>query len=213
MTPKESSLALQAEHVIKEMKKRNFEAFYCATRKEALDKALSLIEKGSVVGSGGSTTVKEIGLLPYIQSHPDDYTYVDRSLAKNEQEAREYHAKNILSDYYLMSTNAFTADGQLVNIDGNGNRVSCLCFGPKHVIIVASMNKMVPTVEDAYKRIRQDACPPNASRLNLDTPCAKTGFCAECTSTSSICASFVTTRISRYPDRIKVILVGEPLGF
>lgn len=213
MTPKESSLALQAEHVIKEMKKRNFEAFYCATREEALDKALSLIEKGSVVGSGGSTTVKEIGLLPYIQSHPDDYTYVDRSLAKNEQEAREYHAKNILSDYYLMSTNAFTADGQLVNIDGNGNRVSCLCFGPKHVIIVASMNKMVPTVEDAYKRIRQDACPPNASRLNLDTPCAKTGFCAECTSTSSICASFVTTRISRYPDRIKVILVGEPLGF
>lgn len=213
MTPKESSLALQAEHVIKEMKKRNFEAFYCATREEALDKALSLIEKGSVVGSGGSTTVKEIGLLPYIQSHPDDYTYVDRSLAKNEQETREYHAKNILSDYYLMSTNAFTADGQLVNIDGNGNRVSCLCFGPKHVIIVASMNKMVPTVEDAYKRIRQDACPPNASRLNLDTPCAKTGFCAECTSTSSICASFVTTRISRYPDRIKVILVGEPLGF
>ena len=213
MTPKESSLALQAEHVIKEMKKRNFEAFYCATREEALDKALSLIEKGSVIGSGGSTTVKEIGLLPYIQSHPDDYTYVDRSLAKNEQEAREYHAKNILSDYYLMSTNAFTADGQLVNIDGNGNRVSCLCFGPKHVIIVASMNKMVPTVEDAYKRIRQDACPPNASRLNLDTPCAKTGFCAECTSTSSICASFVTTRISRYPDRIKVILVGEPLGF
>ncbi len=213
MTPKESSLALQAEHVIKEMKKRNFEAFYCATREEALDKALSLIEKGSVIGSGGSTTVKEIGLLPYIQSHPDDYTYVDRSLAKNEQEAREYHAKNILSDYYLMSTNAFTADGQLVNIDGNGNRVSCLCFGPKHVIIVASMNKMVPTVEDAYKRIRQDACPPNASRLHLDTPCAKTGFCAECTSASSICASFVTTRISRYPDRIKVILVGEPLGF
>lgn len=213
MTPKESTYQLQAEKVIQAMKKRNFEAFYCPTKEEALNKAISLIEKGSVVGSGGSSTIKEIGLLNYIMSHKEDYTYVDRSLAKNEQEAREYHAKNILSDYYLMSSNAFTADGQLINIDGNGNRVSNLCYGPKHVIIVMSMNKMCDTVEDAYKRVRQDACPPNAFRLNLDTPCAKTGFCAECTSTSSICASFVTTRMSRYPDRIKVILVGEPLGF
>ena len=120
-----------------------------------------------------------------------------------------------LDDYFktIDETSPRTADGQLVNIDGNGNRVSNLCFGPAHVIVVVSMNKMVPTVEDAYARIRQDACPPNAVRLNLDTPCAKTGFCAECTSTSSICASFVTTRMSRYPDRIKVILVGEPLGF
>ena len=213
MTPKETTYQVQAEKVIQAMKKRNFEAFYCPTKEDALNKAISLIEKGSVVGSGGSATIKEIGLLSYIMSHSDDYTYVDRSQAKNEQEAREYHAKNVLSDYYLMSSNAFTADGQLVNIDGNGNRVSCLCFGPKHVIIVMSMNKMCATVEDAYRRVRQDACPPNAVRLNLDTPCATTGFCAECTSNSSICASFVTTRMSRYPDRIKVILVGEPLGF
>ncbi len=213
MTPKETTYQVQAEKVIQAMKKRNFEAFYCPTKEDALNKAISLIEKGSVVGSGGSATIKEIGLLSYIMSHSDDYTYVDRSQAKNEQEAREYHAKNVLSDYYLMSSNAFTADGQLVNIDGNGNRVSCLCFGPKHVIIVVSMNKMCATVEDAYRRVRQDACPPNAIRLNLDTPCATTGFCAECVSTSSLCASLVTTRISRYPDRIKVILVGEPLGF
>lgn len=213
MTPKESAYAIQAERVIGEMKRRNFEAFYCPTKEEALAKAISLMEKGSVAGSGGSATIKEIGLLDYVMSHPEDYTYVDRSLAKNEQEAREYHAKNILSDYYLMSSNAFTADGQLVNIDGNGNRVSCLCFGPKHVIIVMSMNKMCSTLEEAYARVRLQACPPNAVRLNLDTPCAKTGYCAECTSTSSICASFVTTRMSRYPDRIKVILVGEELGF
>lgn len=213
MTPKESAYAMQAERVIGEMKRRNFEAFYCPTKEEALEKAISLIEKGSVIGSGGSATIKEIGLLDYIQEHTEDYTFIDRSLAKNPQEAREFHARIAMSDYYLMSSNAFTADGQLVNIDGNGNRVSNLCFGPAHVIVVVSMNKMVPTVEDAYARICQDACPPNAVRLNLDTPCAKTGFCAECTSTSSICASFVTTRMSRYPDRIKVILVGEPLGF
>ena len=117
------------------------------------------------------------------------------------------------ADVFVSSTNAITMEGQLVNIDGNGNRVSCLCFGPKHVIIVMSMNKMCSILEEAYARVRLQACPPNAVRLNLDTPCAKTGYCAECTSTSSICASFVTTRMSRYPDRIKVILVGEELGF
>ncbi|MCD8019418.1 MAG: lactate utilization protein [Clostridiales bacterium] len=213
MTPKETACKLQAEHVIQNMKKRNFDAFYCPTKEEALEKTLSIIEKGSVVGSGGSTTINEIGLLDYLNSHPEDYTYVDRSLAKNPEEARQYHAKNILSDYFLMSSNAFTQDGQLVNIDGNGNRVSCLCFGPKYVIVVVSMNKMAPTVEDAYKRIRQEACPPNCIRLNLNTPCAKTGICTECSAATSICDYFVTTRMSRYPGRIKVILVGEPLGF
>lgn len=213
MTPKESTYQIQAQHVIQEMKKRNFEAFYCPTKEEALEKALSIIEKGSVVSNGGSATIKEIGLLNYIMTHEKDYTYIDRSKAKTPEEARECHAKTVLSDYYLMSSNAFTSDGQLINIDGNGNRVSNLCFGPKHVLIVMSMNKMVPNVEEGYKRIRQDACPPNCIRLNLNTPCAKTGFCMECMSDSTICASFVTTRMSKYPDRIKVILVGEPLGF
>lgn len=213
MTPKEKACQIQANHVIEEMKKRNFEAFYCETREEALEKALSLIEKGSVIAHGGSLTIEEIGLLSYIKVHPEEFNFIDRSLAKTDEEKRQYHAKSVLADYYLMSANAFTEDGQLVNIDGNGNRVSCLCFGPKHVIVVVSMNKMVPTVEDAYKRIRECACAPNCLRLGLNTPCALTGFCKECISDSSICADFVTTRMSRYPDRIKVILVGEPLGF
>ena len=119
----------------------------------------------------------------------------------------------ILSDYYLMSTNAFTIDGQLVNIDGNGNRVSALCYGPKHVVIITGMNKLVPSVDAAYKRIRQDACPPNCVRLGLTNPCSKTGICGECMSASSICDLFVTTRMSRYPDRIHVIMVGEELGY
>ncbi|MDO5146093.1 MAG: lactate utilization protein [Eubacteriales bacterium] len=213
MTPLQTSRRLQAEHVIKEMKKRNFEASYCETGKEALEKALSLMEKGTVVASGGSTSIGEIGLLDYVKTHPEEYTYLDRSTAKSPEAARELHAKSVLADYYLMSTNAFTTDGQLVNIDGNGNRVSCLCFGPKQVIIVAGMNKMAPSVEAAYERVRQQACPPNCIRLNLDTPCSKTGFCKECLSDSSICSSFVTTRMSKHPGRIHVILVGEPLGF
>ncbi|MDD7208892.1 MAG: lactate utilization protein [Lachnospiraceae bacterium] len=213
MTPKQNAWRLQADSVIRQMERRHFHACYCSTKEEAFKKALSIIEKGSVVASGGSETLKEIGLLDYIKSHPEDYTYLDRSKAGSEEEKRKIHAKTILSDYFLMSTNAFTADGQLVNIDGNGNRVGALCFGPKHVIIITGMNKLVPTVEDAYKRIRQGACPPNCLRLNLETPCAKTGFCGECLSGSSICASFVTTRMSRNPDRIHVILVGETLGY
>ena len=131
----------------------------------------------------------------------------------DEEEKRQIHAKAILSDYYLMSTNAFTMDGQLVNIDGNGNRVSALCYGPKHVVIITGMNKLTPSVEDAYKRIRQDACPPNCVRLGLSTPCSKTGVCGDCMSASSICDLFVTTRMSRYPDRIHIIMVGEELGY
>lgn len=213
MTPIENAYELQAQQVIKQMKKRHFEAFYCPTKEEALTKALSLMEKGSSVANGGSVSISEIGLLEYVKDHPEEYQFIDRKAAKTPQESREMHAKIMLSDYYLMSANAITQDGKLVNIDGNGNRVSCLCYGPAHVIMIVGMNKLVPTEEDAYARIRQNACPPNCIRLGLNTPCAKTGFCGECIGTESICASFVTTRMSRDPDRIKVILVGEPLGF
>ncbi len=213
MTPIEETYQIQAKHVIKNMEKRHFEAFYCATKEEALKKALSLMEKGTVVGAGGSMSVEEIGLLDYVKSHPEEYTYLDRKQAKNLEETRQIHAKIALSDYYLMSSNAFTADGQLVNIDGNGNRVGNLCYGPAHVIVIVSMNKMADTVEDAYERIRREACPPNCIRLNVPSPCAETGFCSECFSVESICSSFVTTRLSRFPGRIKVILVGEPLGY
>ena len=110
-----------------------------------------------------------------------------------------------------MSTNAFTIDGQLVNIDGNGNRVSALCYGPKHVVIITGMNKLVPSVDAAYKRIRQDACPPNCVRLGLTNPCSKTGICGECMSASSICDLFVTTRMSCYHGRRRIrILIFYP---
>ena len=118
MTPKQKAWAIQAEHVIKQMERRHFNAYYCSTKEEALSKALSIIEKGSVIASGGSATIEEVGLLNYIKTHSEEYTFIDRSIAKNEEEKRQIHAKAILSDYYLMSTNAFTMDGQLVNIDG-----------------------------------------------------------------------------------------------
>ena len=112
MTPKQKAWAIQAEHVIKQMERRHFNAYYCSTKEEALSKALSIIEKGAVIASGGSATIEEVGLLNYIKTHSEEYTFIDRSIAKNEEEKRQIHAKAILSDYYLMSTNAFTMKRQ-----------------------------------------------------------------------------------------------------
>lgn len=213
MSAVEKAYALQAEKVIKAMKQRGFDACYVQSGQEAFAKVLSLIEKGSSIAFGGSETVRELGLLDYFRAHGDEYEFHDRSLAKTSLEKREYHAKAALSDYFLMSTNAFTADGQLVNIDGSGNRVANLTFGPEHVILIASMNKMAADVEDAFKRIKLYACPPNCVRLEKKSPCALTGFCSECGPATTICSSFSVTRANTTPGRIIVILVGEKLGY
>ena len=117
------------------------------------------------------------------------------------------------ADYYLLSTNAFTADGELVNIDGSSNRMAMLLHGPRNVIVVAGMNKLAMTREDALRRVRNMAAPPNAARLNKRTPCALTGFCGDCLSPETICCQEVITRYSRLPGRIKIVMVGESLGF
>ncbi len=213
MSAKHDAWKTQAEKIIKNMEKRHINGYYVNSRKEALELALSMMPKGSSVANGGSTTLNEIGLLPYIKEHPEEYTFYDRKAAKNDDETQLIHSQSMMADYFLMGTNAVTLAGELVNIDGNGNRVSALCFGPKHVIIVVGMNKIAADEESAYKRIRTEACPPNATRLELNTPCHLTGKCGECLGLSSMCSQLLTTRMSRYPDRIHVIMVGEELGF
>lgn len=121
--------------------------------------------------------------------------------------------KALLCDTFLMSSNAITEDGELYNIDGHANRVAALCFGPKYVVIVAGMNKIVKDMDAAYSKVRNYTAPVNAQRFNLDTPCCKTGSCFNCNSIQSICAQMVETRFCRPQGRIKVILVGEELGF
>ena len=117
------------------------------------------------------------------------------------------------SDFLLSSTNAITEDGVLVNIDGRGNRVAGIVYGPRNVIIVAGMNKVVRTLEDAWSRARNEAAPINAQRFPIQTPCKKTGSCADCKSPDTVCCQFLVTRFSKVPKRIKVILVNEELGF
>ena len=211
MTAKEISNQNLANTIIKNMAKRNMEGYYCATSAEAVEKALSLMPEGSSVTWGGSMSIIECGLMNAIKT--GKYEIIDRDLAKTPQEVREMYAKQVMADYYLMSTNAITMNGELVNIDGRANRVSCLCWGPQNVIIIAGMNKVATDVEDAIKRARNIAAPANTVRLNRSTPCTQTGKCENCYSPDCICSQFVVTRRSGVPNRIKVILVGEELGY
>ena len=211
MTPKTNNYEHLANTMITALKKRGFEAVYTATKEEALEKAMGYVAKGSTVASGGSITLAEIGFNEAVKSA--DCTFLDRFAAKTNAERDEIFSKISICDYYFMSTNAITVDGQLVNIDGTGNRVASLIHGPKNVIIVAGMNKVCPDVESAYKRVKLSAAPPNTVRLNKKTPCAATGQCGDCLSPDCICTHTVITRRSNIPNRIKIILVGEELGY
>lgn len=211
MSYKTDAYKITAEKIIEKLKKRNIEGYFCEKSADVVELILSIMEEGSAISWGGSETIKECGLMDAVQNK--GYTLIDRSTAKTPEEAREIFGKTVMSDYYFMSTNAITLDGELVNIDGNGNRLACLIHGPKNVIIVAGMNKVAKDIPSAYSRIKTHACPPNALRLNRKMPCAVTGVCGECYSDECFCNQIVVTRRSGHKGRIKVVLVGEELGY
>ena len=211
MTPKQLAFQSAAESIIKNLEKRNMEGYFFETGAECVKAITDLIEEDSQISWGGSESIKECGLLDALKK--GNYTLIDRLTAKSPEESRELYVKAVLSDYYLMSTNAITMDGELINIDGNGNRVACLIHGPKHIIIVAGMNKVVSDVEAGYARVRDIATPANTKRLNKNTPCFHTGRCGDCLSPECTCNQVVITRRSGHPGRIKVFLVAEDLGY
>lgn len=211
MTHKENALSKQAETIIRNLEKRNMEGCYFPTAADCTRAILKEMPKGSVIGWGGSESIKEAGLMDAI--HNGDYELIDRSSAGTPEESRQIYARTVLADYYLMSTNAITLDGELINIDGNGNRVACLIQGPAHVILVVGMNKVVTDVESGVSRIRNMASPANAIRLNKNLACGATGVCHDCLSPECFCNQLVITRRSMHNGRIKVCLVGEDLGY
>lgn len=197
--------------LVENFNKRFFESYYCSTKEEAKNMALSLIEKGSSVSFGGSMSIIECGLLDSIKS--GDYNVIDRDSAKDLNERQDLMRQAFSADTFLMSANAVSQQGELVNIDGMGNRVAALCFGPKQIIVIAGLNKVTPDLDSAIKRARNVASPINTQRFNLDTPCTKKGACYDCKSDDCICAQMVITRICRPKNRIKIIFCGEDLGF
>lgn len=211
MKPKKVYYENLADTIIEKFNKRGIEGYYCDNGEEALLMAKRFLTPGCSISWGGSETLNEIGLLDELKA--SDYILYDRNAAKTPEEKTLMYSKIVTSDYYFMSSNAITLDGQLINIDGAGNRVACLIYGPKNVIIIAGMNKIVTDVTTGIERVRNMASPPNVIRLGLKTPCAELGRCANCLVDDCICCEIVVTRKSRIPGRIKVILVGEELGF
>jgi hypothetical protein len=202
----------QIELIIKNLEKRNMAGYYCENIEEAYDTVMSLIEDNTVVGWGGSSTLGEIGIKEGLKERK--LTVIDPYNMSDPKESMAAKIRLLRSDNFLMSTNAITLEGELINIDGSGNRVAALCFGPKQIIIVAGVNKIVESESNAIARIKTKTCPPNAIRLKKQTPCGLVGKCAECLiSGETICSMTVTTRFCSVPKRIKVVLVNENLGY
>lgn len=187
---------------------------YCEcvdSAEEALDVIESLMNEGDTVTVGGSMTLFEAGVIDMLRE--GKYNFLDRYA--DGADVQSIYEAAFTSDVYLMSSNAITEKGELYNVDGNGNRVAALTWGPKSVIIVAGYNKIVKDIDEARVRVQEIAAPANNVRLGTESPCTKTGHCMNCASPKRICATTVIVgkQIQRYKDRIKVILVGEELGY
>ena len=189
---------MNTEKIIECLKKRGFEAVYAETKADAVEAALAFMPEGSSVSWGGSVSIEESGLLSRVKS--GNYKLIDRDTAKSPEEKYELMRKGLTADIFLTSFNAMSEDGVLFNIDGNGNRVAAITFGPHSVVALVGINKVVPTEADLESRALKIAAPKNAQRLKLANE-------------QDICASFVKTRICRTKGRIKIILVGEELGY
>lgn len=197
--------------VAEALRSRFFDAWYFDEPRAAVEQLFALIPQDHVISWGGSLTVAGLGVQH--EAVRRGYRVIDRDAAPSPEARNELMRQALLSDTYLMGTNALSEDGQLVNIDGGGNRVAALCYGPRQVIVMAGMNKVAKTLEDALTRARTQAAPANAQRFPANkTPCGETGSCANCRGADSICSVIVTTRLCKPAGRIKVLLIGQDLG-
>ena len=210
-----------AERLVRNLEKRNFRAYYCPTPQDVINKAKELIPPGSSVTWGGSMTIRDIHLTEALKQGP--YKVIDRDLvtfAEAERQGKPYeelkkacYLQAFSADFYLSSVNAMSEDGVLVNIDGTGNRVAAITWGPAHVIFVVSLNKVCQTVEAALQRARSTAAPINAARFDIQTPCQKDGLCHNCNSQQSICNYIHFIRNSYPKGRHIVLLTDQPAGY
>ena len=211
MSPIEIRNEKAAGKVIKNLARRNIEAYYCPTAREAVEKLLEMIPAGSSVTWGGSMSIRDID-IPAALANAGKYEVYDRDKAPDRAAATEIYLKAFSCDYYLSSANAITEDGVIVNIDGTGNRVAAITFGPRNVIFVIGMNKLTQNVDAALARARSLAAPVNTARFDIQTPCKLDGVCHNCLSDDCICNYIHYLRHSP-KGKHKVILVGECLGY
>ncbi len=211
------------ETTMQNLRLNKMEPYFVQTSAEACEKVSELLEKGCTVSCGGSVTLKQTGVYDLISSA--DYDFLDRSApGLTREQVEEIYRKTFFADAFVTSTNALTENGELYNVDGNSNRVAAILYGPKSVIVVCGVNKIVKNIDEAINRVKTKAAPPNTVRLNIDTYCAKTGQCVSlnkenpemcegCHSDGRICCNYVVCAQQRHVNRIKVIIVNEELGY
>lgn len=217
---KNKILKLRVEKTIKRLEDNQMQAFYVESRKDVVPLVKGLISEGQEICSGGSMTLIETGVYDLLKS--GNYRYYDREgLPRDEVE--KVFRKAFSADVYFCSANAITENGELYNVDGNSNRVAAICYGPQRVIVIAGINKLVRNIEEAVLRVKTCAAPANCVRLSCETPCNKTGECislsaggdmpAGCHGDGRVCCNYVVSARQRHKNRIKVIIVGEELGY
>ena len=209
--PKQKYYEKRGNILVKNLQSRHFEAYYCPDKASALEKALELIPQGATVGWGGALSAQQIGLMDAVNAGA--YNAIDRDKCTTPEEKTEAARKALFADVFITGANGLSLDGQMVNIDGTGNRVAAIVYGPESVLVVAGMNKVEDTLEAAITRARTIAAPINKQRFASQTPCEVTGTCADCKSEACICNQILVTRHCRPVGRIKFIIVGEDLGF
>lgn len=203
------------------LRKNNMQAFVAQDCRQAVNLVKDLMAEGETISCGGSVSLSESGVLDLMKS--GNYNFLDRSKCETREETEEIYRKSFSADTYLTSANAVTMNGELYNVDGNSNRVAAIAYGPKSVIFIVGCNKVVKDLDEAVLRVKTIAAPKNTVRLELDTPCAKTGECLKCAngkdsasgclSEKRICCSYLVSGYQRHPGRYKVILVAQPLGY
>jgi len=203
----------KCQKAVESLGRNGFTSVYCADAVAAVDYIIAEAADAGSIGFGGSMTIVGLGVEPRLRDQGKEIlNHSAPSLSRDER--LEVMRRQLTCDLFLSGCNALTLNGELVNIDATGNRVAAMFFGPRKVIVVAGRNKLVEgTVMDAIARVKGRATPPNAKRLNFNTPCARTGFCSDCNSPDRICR--VTSIIDRKPrfTDLRILVVNEDLGF
>ncbi len=205
------SLKKRAEKTIAALEKNNMKGYLVENAEEAKKLIAELVKDDKLMTAGGSMTLAESGIQEFLRENYKGI-FIDRDVTPAE-EVPELMRKAFFADTYFASTNAVTENGELYNVDGNGNRVAAMIFGPKQVIIVAGLNKIVTDLDAARDRLETYASPANCIRLERKTPCAATGRCAHCKSPDRICCDYVVMAQQRVKDRIKVIFIADEYGY
>lgn len=198
--------------VMAALERNNMKPYYAETLEELHDIVRGLVKNDRLITAGGSVTLEESGVKQLLMTEFGG-AFLDRSEGKTPEEVEDILHKAFVSDTFFASSNAVTEDGELYNVDGRGNRVSAMIYGPEQVVLVVGVNKIVKDMDEAVCRVEQVAAPLNTKRLNSGTPCEVTGNCAHCRSKGRICCSYVRMAQQRVKDRIKVIIVNQKLGY